>query len=82
MIEHCCMCGEIFAEDMIIQDETWNTYYSDEQATLMDNDWYSDDEGTVLCPDCMRELDTAGYDYWAWKYYLADRQGIDSAAFC
>ena len=79
--ERCRMCNEMFGGELVVQDETWNTDYSDEQATLMEDGWYSDDEGTVLCPDCMAELDRAHYDYWAWKFYLED-QGIDTASSC
>lgn len=75
LVEKCVMCGDVFVGDMFIQDETWNTEFSDEQATLMQEDWYSDDEGTVLCPCCAEELDRAGYDFWAWMYYLGDQAG-------
>lgn len=79
--ERCRMCNELFGGELIVQDETICTDYSDEQATLMEEGWYSDDKGTVLCPDCMAELDRAHYDYWAWEFYLED-QGIDTVSSC
>ena len=48
LVEKCVMCGDVFVGDMFIQDETWNTEFSDEQATLMQEDWYSDDNICVV----------------------------------
>lgn len=72
-VGRCRICGEWFCETTIIQDETFNTDVSDDEATFREEGWYYDeDENVVLCPDCYRDVSDAGYDAWAYEYYLED----------